>query len=217
MHVSDGILPLEICVAGYALAIGGAVWCGRKLDTEEVPRMGLLAAAVFVASLVNVPIAGVSMHFGLFGLLGLLLGRRSVPVLFAVLILQTFLFQHGGFLSLGVNVANMASGALAAMAIGRLSLLPLSLRAGLAGFIGIFVPSSLLLGEFHLAGYGRSVMLLASVYALVGLAEGVFTVAVILFLQRTKPAVLGALVSRVLPAGESPAAMLARGVVAKES
>jgi cobalt/nickel transport system permease protein len=190
MHVSDGILPVEICIAGYVLALGATVLASRKLETEEVPRMGLLAAATFVASLVNVPVAGVSVHFGLFGLVGLLLGVRAMPVIFAVLILQTFLFQHGGFLSLGVNVVNMAAGGLVAGAIGRYASGPLGLRAAVAGFAGIFLPALLLLGEFQIAGYGRSMWLLAGAYAIVGALEGVFTSMVIAFLNRTKPALL---------------------------
>ena len=190
MHVSDGILPVEMSIAGYVLAIGAAVLTSRKLETEEVPRMGLLAAATFVASLVNVPVAGVSVHFGLFGLVGLLLGMRAVPVIFAVLILQTFLFQHGGFLSLGVNVVNMASGGLVAAAIGRYLPGPLGLRAAFAGFAGIYLPVLLLLGEFQIAGYGRSILLLAAVYAIVGALEGAFTMMIVAFLRRAKPVLL---------------------------
>lgn len=190
MHVSDGILPVDLSVAGYVLALGAAALSSRKLETEEVPRMGLIAAATFVASLVNVPVAGVSVHFGLFGLAGLLLGVRVVPVIFAVLILQTFLFQHGGFLSLGVNVVNMASGGLAAAAIGRFAPGPLGLRAACAGFVGIFLPVLLLLGEFQIAGYGRSILLLAGVYAMIGVLEGAFTTMVLAFLSRARPALL---------------------------
>lgn len=205
MHVSDGILPVEICIAGYVLALGATVLASRKLETEEVPRMGLLAAATFVASLVNVPVAGVSVHFGLFGLVGLLLGVRAVPVIFAVLILQTFLFQHGGFLSLGVNVVNMASGGLVAAAIGRYASGPLGLRAAVAGFAGIFLPALLLLGEFQIAGYGRSMWLLAGAYAIVGALEGAFTSMVIAFLNRTKPALLAHLrASRSATLRQSP-------------
>ena len=190
MHVADGILPVEMSIAGYVLAIGAAVLTSRKLETEEVPRMGLLAAATFVASLVNVPVAGVSVHFGLFGLVGLLVGVRVVPVIFAVLILQTFLFQHGGFLSLGVNVVNMASGGLAGAVLGRYLPGPLGMRAALAGFAGIFLPVLLLLGEFQIAGYGRSILLLAGVYAIVGVLEGAFTAMVVAFIARTKPSLL---------------------------
>lgn len=190
MHVSDGILPVGLSVAGYILALGAAALSSRNLETEEVPRMGLVAAATFVASLVNVPVSGVSVHFGLFGLAGLLLGFRVVPVIFAVLILQTFLFQHGGFLSLGINVVNMASGGLAAAAIGRFAPGPLAFRAVCAGFVGIFLPVILLLGEFQIAGYGRSILLLAGVYAMIGILEGVFTAMVVALLARARPALL---------------------------
>lgn len=205
MHVSDGILPVEVCIGGYVLAIAAASVSSRKLETEEVPRMGILAAATFVASLVNVPVAGVSIHFGLFGLVGLLLGLRAVPVIFAVLVLQTFLFQHGGFLSLGVNVVNMASGALLASFAGRFVSGPVWLRAWLAGFCGIFFPAMLLLAEFQLAGYGRSLLLLGAVYAGVGILEGTFTSAVAAFLERAKPALLARMHSSGNPAVRHPA------------
>ena len=205
MHVSDGILPVEVCIAGYAVALGVAAMCSRRLETEEVPRMGMLAAATFVASLVNVPVAGVSIHFGLFGLVGLLLGLRAVPVVFAVLVLQTFLFQHGGFLSLGVNVVNMASGALLGAAAGRFLPGPVWLRAAVAGFLGIFVPALLLLAEFQLAGYGRSLLLLAAVYAAVAVIEGAFTSAVVVFLERAKPALLSRMHLAATPSFPLPA------------
>lgn len=192
MHVTDGILPLPLCAVGYAVSLGACALGSRRLETEEVPRMGLLAAAAFVASTIHFPIAGTSAHFGLFGLLGMMLGLRALPVIFAVLLMQTFLFQHGGFLSLGVNAVNMGAGALCGWWIGRLTALPLPLRAFLAGLAGILVPAFLLLGEFLLVGYGRSLSLVAIIYLAVGLLEGVFTSMVTVFLYRVQPAMLAA-------------------------
>ncbi len=187
MHIADGILPVTVCAAGYVVALAGSAWGSRNLQSEEVPRMGLLAAAAFVASTVHFPVAGTSVHFGLFGLLGMILGLRALPVIFAVLLLQTFLFQHGGFLSLGVNAMNMGAGALCGCLLARLRWFPLPIRAFLAGFAGIFVPALLLLVEFQFAGYGRSLALLAGIYALLGGLEGVFTALIAHFLHRTRP------------------------------
>lgn len=192
MHVADGILPVSLCVAGYAISLAGCAWGSRKLEAEEVPRMGLLAAAAFVASTIHFPIAGTSVHFGLFGLLGLVLGVRAMPVIFAVLVLQSFLFQHGGFLSLGVNATNMCAGALCGLLAGRITSLPLAIRGFLAGFLGIFVPALLLMAEFQFVGYGRSLFLLALIYAVVGAMEGSFTSLITAFLQRVRPAILSA-------------------------
>jgi cobalt/nickel transport system permease protein len=190
MHIADGILPVTVCVAGYALSLAGSAWGSRRLEAEEVPRMGMLAAATFVASTIHFPIAGTSVHFGLFGLLGMMLGLRALPVGFAVLLLQAFLFQHGGFLTLGVNAFNMGVGTLCGAALGRIHQLPLTLRSFLAGFLGMLVPAALMIAEFQLAAYGRSLLLLGGIYALIGVAEGVFTMSVTLFLQRVRPGLL---------------------------
>jgi cobalt/nickel transport system permease protein len=191
MHIADGILPVSLCVAGYAMSLTAAAIGSRKLQTEEVPRMGMLAAATFVASCVHIPIAGSSVHFGLLGLLGAMLGLRSVPVVVAVLLLQSFLFQHGGFLTLGVNALNMGAGALSGYLLWRMNRLPLGLRGFLAGFAGMMVPALLVMLEFQTAGYGRSLLVLTGVYALLGILEGGFTSMVLTFLQRTRPNMLG--------------------------
>ena len=56
--------------------------------------------------------AGASVHLGLWGLLGVVLGRRAFPAVFAALAFQALFLGHGGVLALGVNVVNMALGAL---------------------------------------------------------------------------------------------------------
>lgn len=208
MHVADGILPVSLCAAGYAVSLAATAMGSRRLHAEEIPRMGLLAAAAFVASTVHFPIAGTSVHFSLFGLLGMMLGVRALPVVLAVLLLQTFLFQHGGFLSLGVNAMNMGAGALCGYLFGRLGSLPLALRGFLAGFAGMMVPALLVIAEFQMAGYGRSLFLFAGIYALLGTLEGSFTSMVTVFLQRVRPAVLGSLsLPDILPgAGVRPEA-----------
>ncbi len=191
MHIADGVLPVSLCVGGYVLALAGSVVGGRRLQPDEVPRMGILAAAAFVASSVHFPVAGTSVHFGLLGLLGMLLGLRAVPVIFAVLLVQAFLFQHGGFLTLGVNAVNLSMGAICGHFVWRVGWAPVPVRALLAGFVGIFVPAQLVLLEFQVAGYGRSLMLLAGAYAVLAAIEGVFTGFVVAFLGKARPGILG--------------------------
>ncbi|MEZ5366006.1 MAG: energy-coupling factor ABC transporter permease [Bryobacterales bacterium] len=129
MHIADGILPASACVAAQAVAWGGVYLSSRNLEPQDVSKMGLLASAAFVSSLIQVPVAGVSVHLGLFGLLGVLLGRRAFPVVFAALLFQTLLFQHGGLLSLGVNALNMGAGAMAGWAVWKISGVPEGMRS----------------------------------------------------------------------------------------
>jgi len=198
MHIADGILSLEVCLAADAAAVAGVYLFGRRIRGEEIPRMGLMAAALFTASLLHFPVAGTSIHLGLMGLAGILLGRRSFPVIFATLLFQSLLFQHGGLVAVGVNTLNMGTGALLAALIWHVRPLPLPVRAFLCGLTGILLPALLMALEFHLSGYGRSIFYLFYVYLLTGAVEGVLTAVAVGFFRRVNPAMLR------LPAAGSP-------------
>ena len=191
MHIADGVLPASWCLAGHGLA-WAAVWgLGRRTDPSEVVRMGFLASTTFVVSLIHFPLAGTSIHLGLFGLSGILLGRRAFPVVFATLLFQSLLFQHGGLLSLGVNAVNMGAGSLFAAGMwASAARLPEPLRAFLGGFAGVLLPALLMAAEFSLADYGKGFYYIAALYLAVAAIEGLVTAAIVAFLRRAKPGVL---------------------------
>ena len=87
-----------------------------------MPLLGLAAAFLFAAQMVNFPVAGgTSGHLVGGVLVAALLGpSAAVVVLTTVLIVQCFLFADGGVLALGANVFNMAMvGAVGGYAIYR--------------------------------------------------------------------------------------------------
>jgi cobalt/nickel transport system permease protein len=190
MHIADGILPATWCAVGHGIALAGIYVTGRKVEPDEVVRMGLLSSAAFVVSLIHFPLGGTSVHLGLFGLIGILLGRRALPVLYATLLFQALAFQHGGLLTLGVNTLNMAAGALLAALIWTIPGLNDSLKAFAAGFVGIMAPALLIAAEFSLAGYGKGIYFIGAVYLAAAAIEASLTVAVLSLLRRVKPAVL---------------------------
>ena len=190
MHIADGIFPLPIAAAANVTALGAASWLGRRIGAGEIPRTGLMASALFLASLLHFPFAGTSIHLGLFGLAGILLGRTAFPAVFIALLLQALLFQHGGLFAIGLNAVNMGLGALAAALIWRTPRLPAAVRAFAAGFAGILVPAALMISEFLLIGYGRRILFLAAVYSAVAVLEGALTVSAVLFLRQAEPALL---------------------------
>ena len=190
MHVADGILSTEISVGAYAVSMAAVYALGRRIEPEEVTRMGLLSAASFVVSLIHFPLAGTSVHLGLFGLIGILLGRRAFPVIFATLLFQTLLFQHGGLLSLGVNAVNMGAGALLAWGIWVLPGLPQGAKAFAAGFVGVMAPALLMAFEFSLSGYGRGFYYLMAIYLVVAAVEAALTMAAVAYFRRVKPGIL---------------------------
>ncbi len=190
MHISDGIIDTNVCIAAGVVSIGLVYLSGRNTSVEEIPRMGMMGAALFVASLIHFPLAGTSMHLGLFGIAGIILGKRSFPPVFAALLFQSLIFQHGGLVTLGVNSINMGAGAFAGWMIWKTKFINENIRALLAGFLGIIVPMLLMILEFRVSGYGRGILYLFSVYLLLAAIEGVITLGAVRFIRRVKPGLL---------------------------
>ncbi|MBN1212529.1 MAG: energy-coupling factor ABC transporter permease [candidate division Zixibacteria bacterium] len=190
MHIADGIIATEICIAADALAVGVVYAASRRVESDEIPRMGLIGAALFVVSLVHFPLAGTSLHLGLYGLAGLLLGRRAFPVILAALLLQALIFQHGGLLSVGLNAINMGLGATVGWLVWKAGRRFTALRAFGAGFLGVMVPAVLMAFEFELSGYGKGIFYITGLYLIVGVIEGVITAATVGFFKKYQVSIL---------------------------
>jgi cobalt/nickel transport system permease protein len=114
MHIPDGFLDARtaaVCgvlsTAGVATALRGV---NRTMQQGDVPLMGLTAAFVFAAQMVNFPVAaGTSGHLIGGTLAAILLGPwAAIVVITSVLVVQCLLFADGGLLAIGANVFNMA-------------------------------------------------------------------------------------------------------------
>jgi cobalt/nickel transport system permease protein len=108
VHISEGVLSPAILGLGAALAVCGTAIGLRRLDYDRLMTVAILAAAFFVGSLIHIPIGPSSAHLILNGLLGVILGWAAFPAILVALMLQSVLFQYGGFTVLGVNTFNMA-------------------------------------------------------------------------------------------------------------
>lgn len=113
MHIPDGFLEPKVWVPLTALSAGAVVSAsrkiGKKMDEKMVPLMGVLAAFVFAAQMVNFPIGGgTSGHLMGGVLIATIVGPYGGLVIMAtILILQALLFQDGGITALGANIFNM--------------------------------------------------------------------------------------------------------------
>src|SRR5947207_2649618 len=102
MHIPDGFLSPSVWgtfdVASGSLLTFALRQAGKRMEEKAVPLLGILAAFVFAAQMVNIPIAGgVSGHLLGGALVGILLGPWSGLVLMStVLVVQCFLLQDGG-------------------------------------------------------------------------------------------------------------------------
>ena len=117
VHISDGVLPLEVLAAGFVLCGALLLLTLRDVKAEEIPRISLITAALFVASLVHFPVGPTSVHLVMNGLAGIILGKRAFVSVLVALTLQAIFFQHGGISVIGVNSLNMGVPALLAWMI----------------------------------------------------------------------------------------------------
>jgi cobalt/nickel transport system permease protein len=212
VHIPDGILPAQVCAAGYAIT-GLATWyslrqINRKPDpTAEIPKASLLTAAFFVASSIYIPIPPASVHLILNGLLGVVLGYFAFPAILIGLLFQALVIGHGGLTTLGVNAAMMGIPALLAYHIFQLRLsigkgLPEKVATGLFAFLGgslglgiaalIFLTLVIttIPADFDVGAERSAILTLSVAHIPLMLLEGVFTAMLVLFLQRAKPELL---------------------------
>ena len=198
MHISEGVLSPSVLIAGVALTTAGVAVGLKKLETEEIPSMGILSAAFFVASLVHVPIGPASVHLVLNGLLGLILGWKAFPAILVGLTLQGLLFQYGGLTSLGVNTLNMALPAVICyylfgwgVKVGT-KVPVLTLAAFGCGSCAVLISGVMVGFSLYFTGeaFLPAAKLAVAAHIPVMLIEGVLTAACALFLRRVKPELL---------------------------
>jgi cobalt/nickel transport system permease protein len=117
VHISDGVLPPEILITGFALTAVLLYLSLKNIIAEEIPKISMITSAVFVASLVHFPVGPTSVHLIMNGLAGIILGKRAFASIFVALTLQAIFFQYGGMTVIGVNTLNMGLPALLAWQI----------------------------------------------------------------------------------------------------
>jgi cobalt/nickel transport system permease protein len=193
MHISEGVLSPPVLAAGWGLAAAGLAVGLKKTKTEDLPRCALVSAVLFLASLVHVPLGPSSIHLTLLGLAGMVLGWGALPALFIALLLQGFLFQFGGLLSLGVNTAVMGTAAVVGFFMH--TILPQkfsAVSAFLSGFMAIITGSALVVAALFFSDKNlmASAALIFAANLPLALVEGLITMFVAIFLLKTYPASL---------------------------
>ena len=190
MHLPDGILSVPVWVATDAAAAAGLAVAVRKaekkLSDRQVPLMGVMAAFVFAAQMVNFPIpGGTSGHLLGAVLLSVLLGPPvAAVVMFCVLLVQALLFQDGGITALGANYINMGLvGIVMGGAAARTNRLmgaqwARSAAVFLACWFSVVLGAALCALELWLSArmpFVPALITMTSVHALIGLGEGALT------------------------------------------
>ncbi|MCP1662407.1 MAG: cobalt transporter CbiM [Methanocalculus sp. MSAO_Arc1] len=200
MHISDGVLPMPVVVAGWIITIillaATLKWASRHGDiAAEIPKLSVMTGAFFVASLIHIDIPPSSAHLILNGLVGIVLGPLSYIALFIGLTLQALLFQHGGITVLGINAMMIGIPALLCYlafltAAGRQVSLPLI--GGISGGLGVFLTMCILVLILVISGseFRAVAGVLAVAHIPIIIIEAIVTGAVIGYLARVKPELL---------------------------
>ncbi len=207
MHIPDGFLNTGTTVAAWAISAGGLGYAVRKVNRElgerQVPMMGVTAAFIFAAQMLNFTVAGgTSGHLLGGALAAILLGPwPAMLVLTSVLVVQALLFQDGGLLALGANILNMA---VIGVLVGWITYMGLRRLLGekpwatlISGFaaawLSVVIAALACAVELALSGtspWQVAVPAMGLVHMLIGIGEGLITAAVLAFLKVTRPDLL---------------------------
>ncbi len=204
MHIPDGFLSPGVAVFCWVLS-ALLLWVAarrtrRTLGERQVPLMGVMAAFIFAAQMINFPVAGGTSGHLLGGVLAaVMLGPwAGMLVMASVIGVQALLFQDGGLLVMGANIFNM--GILTALigyglyrgVLGRSRRVQLSV-IGLAAWLSVLAGALATSLELWLSGTSPLRVVLPAmlgVHALIGIGEALITVGAVTFVSRARPDVL---------------------------
>ncbi|MGA2445069.1 MAG: energy-coupling factor ABC transporter permease [Opitutaceae bacterium] len=207
MHIPDGFLDAKTAVisAGMAaMGIGIALHSVRRsFSVRRVPLIGLAAAFVFAAQMLNFPVAGgTSGHLIGAVLVAVLLGpSAAVLAMTAVLIVQCFMFADGGVTALGANIFNMAIVApgvgyaiyaLVRRAAGD-SLRSRLLATAFAAWCSTVIAAIVCAGQLAFSGtvtWKVAFPAMAGIHMLIAIGEAVITTLVVAAVARARPELL---------------------------
>ncbi|MBA2740980.1 MAG: energy-coupling factor ABC transporter permease [Actinobacteria bacterium] len=204
LHIPDGFLSNWVAALCW-LPATAAVAIGLRKSTAElieprIPVLGVTAAFIFAAQMLNFPIAGgTSGHFLGAALAAILLGPWVACVAMAVVIaIQAFLFADGGITALGANTLNM--GVIGALLVGYLMLWTRDLLpkrrgaflaiAGAGAWLAVMAGAAATSFELAISDtvpLGTVLPAMLGVHALVGIGEAIITVAAVGAVLATRP------------------------------
>lgn len=205
MHISDGVLPVAVTVGAIAASAALTAFSAHRTRTEDLPKVAVVTAAFFVASLIHIPLGPTSVHLVLPGLVGAMLGPSAFVSIGLGLLLQSLLFQFGGITALGANSLMMGLPALLCgwffQAFKGQTRARRMIIGGMAGALGTVLAAvflALLLASGGEDFFGVAWIALTA-HVPVLLIEGGVTACTVGFLARVKPELLQS--AFVRPAG----------------
>jgi cobalt/nickel transport system permease protein len=204
MHIPDGFIDVPTALVTGAVSAGVVALAAKKtaagLGERTVPLLGVTAAFIFAAQMLNFPIAaGTSGHFlGALLAVALLGPWAATLVLTVVVAVQALVMGDGGLTALGANVLNMAVIGVF-VGGGTFYLLKRVLPSNPSGyFLALALASwaSIVLGtaavalELAVSGtvpLGVALPTMTAVHMVIGLGEALITVVVVAGVLAARP------------------------------
>ena len=217
LHAPDGFFSLPVIAATWAIS-APAIYlslrrAGQSLTERTVPVLGVMAAFIFAAQMLNFPVAGgTSGHLIGAALAAIVLGPwAAVVAMTAVVALQAIIFQDGGLVVMGANLLNLAVipvfAAWVGFSLGRrfaVSRGRLLILSGICAWLSVEAGAFATAIELGLSGTSPMYIVVPGMlgtHALIGLGEALITAGAIAVIHSAKRELLlnRGLVFTVLP------------------
>jgi cobalt/nickel transport system permease protein len=206
MHIPDGFLDAKTAVATAVFSVTGLGTALRHaklhLQSREIPLIGLTAAFIFVAQMLNFPVAGGTSGHLIGATLAMVLLGPSVAIIAmsSVLIIQAAIFADGGLLALGANIFNMAIVAPVSGYVVYKTMRVLLrdtrgqlISASVASWCTTVIASVFCAGELAWSGTAAWNIVfpaMVGIHAVIGIGEGLITMLVLSAIAKTRPELL---------------------------
>ncbi len=211
MHMADALLSPTVGGTLWAATAGTILFASNRLkkdlDDSKIPLMGVLGAFIFAAQMINftIPATGSSGHLGGGMILAILLGPWAAFLTMAsVLMVQALFFADGGLLALGCNIFNL--GFFPCFLVYPFLYKPLvghqptlgriTVAAVVSAVIGLQLGAFCVVLETVVSGVselplGAFLLMMQPIHLAIGVVEGLVTAAVVSFIWRARPEILG--------------------------
>jgi cobalt/nickel transport system permease protein len=218
LHIPDGFLNIVVSLVCWGITVliltVAISRTNKSLGERQIPLMGIMAAFIFAAQMINFPVAGgTSGHLLGGALAAIMLGPwAAMLVMTAVISVQGLLFQDGGLLVMGANILNMGILTVAIGyglyrgVLGTSRSVKLAV-AGFAAWLSVMAGALATAMELWLSGTSNLqtvTLAMLGVHAVIGIGEALITVAALAFIFQTRPDLLDE---------KSPASQSGRGWV----
>ncbi|MHA2058257.1 MAG: energy-coupling factor ABC transporter permease [Candidatus Thorarchaeota archaeon] len=205
MHVPDGIVPVWLQILLLVVSASMMAIAYRKVkqsySEKIVPFMGVLAAVIFAAQLVNFPVPPFSSgHLVGSTLLAVMVGPWVAMIIMALVLFVQALYGDGGILTYGLNMFNM--GVLSVLLGYGLALIMFKMlrrfiqkeratlvSAGVASLV-VTVSAAFVLGLqlLTVGGFGvEALVAITSVHTIIGVGEAILTSVILLYFVKANP------------------------------